>query len=339
MKVLIATDAWHPQINGVVRTLERLVETLDRLGVAAEVVSPQGRPSLPCPGYPEIRLGAISAASVADRFRRSGATDLHVATEGPVGLAARRASRHLALGFSTSFHTRFAEYLAARVPVPIDWTYAWLRRFHNAGLSCMVATESLRQILAARGFLRLDPWSRGVDLDRFRPVPGALPHVPRPVFLSVGRVAVEKNLPAFLDLDLPGTKVVVGDGPALPALKAAYPSVVFTGSATGDALAALYSAADVFVFPSVTDTFGNVILEALACGVPIAAFPVMGPVDILGGSRAGVIDRDLRAAALGALRLSRDCARAHAARFTWEASARQFVTNLEHVRRRAGARP
>lgn len=331
--VLIVTDAWHPQVNGVVRSLERTAEELQRMGVRVEFLTPQLFRTLPCPTYPEIRLSLTTRGRVARIMRQFSCDHLHIATEGPLGILARSVALKAGQVFTTSYHTRFPEYLSARLPVPLDWTYAWLRRFHNAGQGCMVATRSLEDDLTARGFTHLMRWSRGVDDTMFQPSSDSvLPaDLPRPIFMNVGRVAVEKNITAFLDLDLPGTKVVVGEGPQLESLRKAYPDVVFTGAKFGADLARHYAAADVFVFPSLTDTFGNVLLEALACGVPVAAYPVMGPLDVIGESGAGVLSNDLREAALAALDIPRDFCRKVAQGYSWANSSRQFLENAERA--------
>ena len=334
--MLIVSDAWLPQVNGVVRTLATLVSQLASLGIVAEVVGPDRFRTVPCPTYPDIRLSVLPRRRLARIMAVFQPDALHIATEGPLGLAARSIARKQGWTFTTAFHTRFPEYLAARTRVPTSLTYAWLRRFHAAGSGLMVATESLRQDLAERGFGDLRPWSRGVDLSLFQPQPrDAWSHLPQPVFLYVGRVAVEKNIAAFLDLDLPGSKVVVGEGPLLPALKRDYPTVHFAGMRQGAALSAAYAGADVMVFPSLTDTFGLVMLESLACGTPVAAFPVMGPKDVLvaGGAAVGAVDTDLRRAALQALETGdRAACRAYAETFSWRACAERFVANLVPIR-------
>lgn len=328
MRILIVTDAWRPQINGVVRTLEKLAEAIEGLGVSTLFLSPDGFRTLPMPTYPDIRLTLTTPAEVARRIEAAAPDSIHIATEGPLGLLARRACLARGLAFTTSYHTRFPEFIRARLPVPESWSYRWLRRFHNAGQGTFVATPSLGAELAARGFANIRLWSRGVDTELFHPGRRRDLSLPRPIFLSVGRVAVEKNLPAFLDLDLPGTKLVVGDGPDLARLKARYPQAHFLGTRTGEELATLYASADVFVFPSMTDTFGNVILEALASGCPVAAFPVTGPIDILENGRNGVLDRDLMRAALEALDIPREAARAKAETYDWRECGRQFLRNL-----------
>jgi len=325
---MLVTDAWHPQINGVVRCLSLTIAELSKLGVEVDVLSPGEYRTIPCPTYPEIRLSWAGLASIRNRFEASGADYYHIATEGPLGLLARHVLAAADKPFTTSYHTRFPEYLAARLPVPQSWTYALMRRFHNSGVGCMVATKSLEEELRDRGFENLMPWSRGVDHTLFRPVEPAEMNLPRPVFLYVGRVAVEKNIEAFLTLDLPGSKLVVGGGPHLQDLSEQFPQVTFTGPKVGDELIAHYCAGDVFVFPSVTDTFGNVILEALACGLPVAAFPVTGPKDILLDQGIGILDKDLRAACLAATELSKSGCRDFALEFTWEKCSQQFLDNI-----------
>jgi glycosyltransferase involved in cell wall biosynthesis len=328
-RLLVATDAWHPQINGVVRTFEHMVEELGRLGVDVTMLAPDGFRTLPCPTYPEIRLTISRPKIVREAIVAAAPEHLHIATEGPLGFAARRWCLATGHPFTTSFHTKFPEYLRQRVPIPESWTYAWLRRFHNAGSGCMVATESFERDLAARGFRNLMRWSRGVDSEVFRPRAGGKGSgPPGPVFLYVGRVAPEKNLDAFLSLDLPGSKVVVGDGPSLPHFKSEYPDTHFLGFREGAPLVEAYQMADVFVFPSRTDTFGIVLLEALASGLPVAAYPVTGPSDVIGSAEVGVLDEDLRAAALGALAIPGERCRTFALAHGWKASARQFLDNI-----------
>ncbi len=328
IRLVIVSDAWFPQVNGVVNSLDQVVRILRSWGDSVTVVGPDRFRTLPCPTYPQIPLALARPSEIARLIEEEPGSFLHIATEGPLGLLARRHAIARNRGFTTSYHTKFPEYLSARVPVPLSWGYAFMRRFHNAGEACMVATVSLRDDLTRRGFKNLVFWSRGVDHALFRPQPEADLGLPRPIFLSVGRVAVEKNLEAFLKLDLPGSKVVVGDGPARADLSRAYPQAHFLGALPTEELVKTYAAADVFVFPSITDTFGNVLLEALASGLPVAAFPVTGPKDVVTDPRAGVLDVDLRQAALGALRLSRSAARAFSLGFSWEASARAFRDNI-----------
>lgn len=335
MRILIVSDAWHPQVNGVVRTLSMVSDELTSQGHVVDVIGPDRFRTVALPTYASIRLALAPGRRLGAMIEAYRPNALHVATEGPLGHAARRWALRRRMAFTTSFHTRFPEYLHTRTRTPIGLSYAWLRRFHNAGSAMMVATGSLRRELTERGFRNVRAWTRGVDLARFQPgiaVDGAAPELsyPRPVFLYVGRVAVEKNLGAFLSLDLPGTKVVVGDGPQRDALARAHPSAHFVGERHGAALARAYAGADVFVFPSLTDTFGLVLLESLASGTPIAAHPVTGPADILEGAApgVGVLDHDLRAAALGALDGDRVACRAHAERFSWRTCADVFLANL-----------
>jgi len=329
VKILVATDAWRPQVNGVVRSLEQTAAAATKLGVTFDILSPEGFATLPMPSYPEIRLAIPGLGQVERRISASGADFIHIATEGPIGIFTRRACLKRGRPFTTSYHTRFPEYIAARAPIPERVSYGWLRSFHNAGKGTMVSTAAMQEDLAKRGFKRLLRWSRGVDHELFRPRRGAVfGDLPRPLFLYVGRVAVEKNLDAFLSLDLPGSKVVVGTGPALAVLKARYPQAHFAGMKVGEDLAAAYSSADVFVFPSLTDTFGIVLLEAMASGLPIAAFPVTGPLDVVGGTKAGVLDEDLREAALGCLEIDPEDCRAEAMKHSWDACARQFIDNV-----------
>lgn len=327
LRILIATDAWRPQVNGVVRTYERLAAELPAIGAELTFLTPEGRPSLPLPSYPEIRLALIGRRSIAEAFDRSGAHYLHIATEGTIGLAAGRFARDRGLPFTTSFHTRFADYLSARVPVPADWGYAMQLWFHNAGAGVMVATPSLAAELKVRGFTNILPWTRGVDAELFKPRPDRL-FGAGPVLLYAGRVAVEKNLESFLDLDIPGQKVVVGNGPALEELRARYAQAIFTGPQFGEALARHFASADVFVFPSLTDTFGIVLLEAMASGVPVAAFPVTGPIDVVAQGVSGFLSDNLGEAVRAALTLDRDAVRQHALRFSWRRTAEMFLRNV-----------
>jgi glycosyltransferase involved in cell wall biosynthesis len=330
MKILIVTDAWDPQVNGVVRTLKSTRAELERLGHEVRMITPLDFRTLPCPTYPDIRLSVLPGARVKRRIAAYAPQAIHIATEGPLGLAARAYALRQGVPFTTAYHTRFPEYVHARIRLPLSVSYRFMRWFHGKAEAVMVPTEVVRRDLIANGFpaSRVVMWSRGVDLEVFKPG-AAMPHdLTRPIFLYVGRVAVEKNIEAFLRLELPGSKWVAGDGPDLPKLRAAFPNVKFTGVLNQMELAKLYNAADVFVFPSRTDTFGLVLLEAMACGCPVAAYPVTGPVDVIGSSPAGALDEDLRAACLRALEIPRDVARAHAERFSWEACTRQFLAHL-----------
>jgi glycosyltransferase involved in cell wall biosynthesis len=327
MRVLIATDAWHPQVNGVVRTLAMTAEAAKALGAEISFLTPQSFRTFAMPSYPGLRLALPYGAKVARLIDDARPDSIHIATEGPIGLAVRRYCRKHRLPFTTSFHTRFPDYISARLPVRESWIWAVLRRFHRGSEAVMAATPALASELRARGFGNVVLWPRGVDTTLFHPRDVNL-GLPRPVFLCVGRVAVEKNLEAFLDLDLPGTKVIVGDGPARAALMRNYPQAVFLGAQQGEELAKSYAAADVFVFPSKTDTFGLVLLEALASGTPVAAFPVTGPRDVIGQAPVGALNEDLKEACLEALRISRQDCLEFAARHTWESSARAFIDNM-----------
>jgi len=329
IRLLIVSDAWTPQVNGVVRTLATVADELRALGDTVEVIGPDRFPTLPMPSYPEIRLALLPRFRLKRLVDEFGPSAVHIATEGPLGWAMRRLCLRRGWPFTTSFHTRFPEYLHARTRVPLRISWALMRRFHNAGAGTFAATPSLQNELLERGFKRVLPWTRGVDLSLFSPGPSPdFAELPRPIFLNIGRVAVEKNIEAFLSLDLPGTKVVVGDGPQRAELAARFPKVHFAGWRMGEGLASAYRAADVFVFPSRTDTFGLVLLEAMACGTPVAAFPVMGPLDVVADSPGGVLSEDLRAACLAALDCPRELARAHAERFSWPACASAFRRQL-----------
>jgi glycosyltransferase involved in cell wall biosynthesis len=341
MKVLIATDAWHPQVNGVVRTLSHLAKEAPALGAQVEFLAPDGFWTLPMPSYPEIRLAVPGAGAIERRYSAINPDVVHIATEGPIGHTTRRLCIKRGLPFTTSFHTRFPDYLASRLPMPERWVeslaWRWLRGFHSAGAAVMAATPSLAAELMRRSFHDVRLWPRGVDAQRFRPRRATDRGWPGPVFLTVGRLAVEKNVEAFLSLDLPGTKVVVGEGPARAALERQYPEAVFLGARHGEGLAQIFSAADVFVFPSRTDTFGLVLLEALASGVPVAAFPADALRDVIGlnagASPVGALDDDLRAACLQALELDRSACRDFALTLSWRSSAEQFLAHVAQAGR------
>ena len=337
MRILVATDAWEPQVNGVVRTLTRTVAEMRAMGHEVEVISPDQFNTVPLPTYSEIKLAVGAYEPIQERFKSFEPEAIHIATEGPVGLAARRVCLEWKLPFTTSYHTRFPEYVSARLPVPLAAGYAYMKWFHKPSGRMMVATDTMREELEGHGFRNISSWSRGVDTDIFHPRQGDEPDVyaglKRPIFLNVGRVAVEKNIEAFACLDLPGTKVVVGDGPQRAELEEAYPDVKFVGAKYGDELAAYFGCADVFVFPSLTDTFGLVILEAMAAGVPVAGFNAPGPADIIPGSNAGVLapgrTEGLAEAAISCLDLDKTAVRAFAEKFSWRACAEQFVRNLD----------
>jgi glycosyltransferase involved in cell wall biosynthesis len=333
MRLLVATDAWRPQINGVVRTIEETARACADFGVETVMLTPERWRTVPLPSYSEIRLALAMPGTVARAIEAERPDAVHIATEGPIGLMTRRWCLAKGMPFTTSYHTKFPEYLRARVPVPLALSYRALRRFHAPARTVMVATPTLRGELAARGFDNLGYWSRGVDTALFHPARRVDLGLPGPIFLSVGRIAVEKNVAAFLKLDLPGTKLIVGDGPDRAELEAKYPAAQFVGAKHGEELATVFASADVFVFPSLTDTYGLVQLEALAAGTPVAAFPVPGPIDVLADCPAAVLSHDLRAAALAALDKPRDAARAFAERHSWHVSAREF---FGHVARSVG---
>ncbi|MEY3658516.1 MAG: hypothetical protein RL425_1277 [Pseudomonadota bacterium] len=337
MRIALATDAWAPQINGVVRTLTETVTQLRHFGHEVHVISPDQFTNIACPGYDEIRLAFMPRFGVRKALRNFAPDIVHIATEGPIGWSARSWCMAHGIPFTSAFHTRFPDYLAVRTGLSAERFWPLMRRFHAPSRAVLVATPSLQAELATRGINHTHQWSRGIDQRVFRP--RLFPHpqlenVQRPILLSVGRVAVEKNLEAFLSSPTPGTHVVVGDGPAKADLQRRYPDAIFMGALSGDALASAYAAADVFVFPSLTDTFGLVIIEALACGVPVAAFPVAGPLDILGldgrggvhrrMNAAGAVDASLERAIVKALKVKRVDAAVLGQSFTWESSARQF---------------
>lgn len=338
MKICIVTDAWRPQVNGVVVTLSNLIAAGEKLGHEFVVIGPDQFATIAAPSYPEIRLALTTAKAVGELIRAHRPDHVHIATEGPLGLAAIYWCPRNGELFTTSYHTRFPEYVEARWPIPAAWSYAALKKFHAGSAGLMVATQTLADDLHARGFQPPMLWPRGVDLDLFHPtlgLPADIADLPKPYFLYCGRVAPEKNIEAFLRLDLPGSKIVVGDGPSRSLLQERFPHTRFVGMKQRHELAAYYSAADVFVFPSRTDTFGNVMIEALACGAPVAAFPVPGPIDVITDQRIGALSEDLRAACLAAQQLSRDDCRAFAARYTWPESARIFIDNVLRARREA----
>ena len=331
MKILVATDAWHPQVNGVVRTLTMMAEAAKGLGVEIDFLTPQSFRTFALPSYRDLRLALPGPAGIAAPIRQAAPDSIHIATEGPIGFMVRRYCRKHGLPFTTGFHRRFPEYVSARSPIPEKWVWTALRAFHRPSQAVMAATPALVAELRSRGFRNVVLWSRGVDTKLFHPRDVDI-CLPAPVFLCVGRVAMEKNLEAFLDLDLPGTKVIVGDGPARAKLERRYPQAIFLGARHGEELAEIYAASDVFVFPSKTDTFGLVLLEALASGLPIAAFPVKGPLDVIGSADVGVLSDDLRAACLAALSIPREACVAFAAAHSWETSARVFIEHAHRVR-------
>jgi glycosyltransferase involved in cell wall biosynthesis len=340
VRIILATDAWHPQVNGVVRSLFMTVEHLRRAGHQVDVIEPSLFRTIACPTYPEIRLALGCGRMVARLLDEAQPESIHISTEGPIGWATRSWCLKRGRHFTTAFHTRFPDYVSIRTGIPAEWIWKVMLRFHGAAERTFTATATLAEELNAHGLVHTHHWPRGVDLAQFNPdvMPNsAMAQLPRPILLNVGRVAVEKNIGAFLDLDVPGTKVVVGGGPALEKMKLRYPGVIFLGPKEGAELASTYAAADVFVFPSLTDTFGLVNIEALACGLPVAAFPVPGPVDIIGSSGRGVhggrgtigaLDEDLGGAVLRALQADRGAAAEEALHYSWEACTQRFFSGL-----------
>ena len=331
MKIVIVTDAAEPQINGVVNSIANTIRCLESFGHDVSRITPASFKTFPCPTYPEIRLSLFPGKEVARAIESRNPDAIHIATEGPLGLAARRHCLRTGRSFTTAYHTRFPEYVQARFNVPLNITYRWLKWFHGPAETVMAPTQVVIDDLNRNGITNTSLWVRGVDIDRFKPGP-AREHIKEKIFLYVGRVSVEKNLEAFLSLDLPGKKLVVGDGPLRAELEARYRDAVFLGAMQGDELVRMYQIADVFVFPSKSDTFGLVMLEALACGTPVAAFPVTGPIDVLKDSPAASLQNDLRAACLAALDIPRSVAREEALRNSWEAASRQFESHLRPAR-------
>jgi len=339
MKIMMVSDAWEPQVNGVVRTLQYTARELRAMGHAVDFLTPLEFSTLPCPTYPDIRLSLFPGGQVVRRLSEFDPDAVHIATEGPLGMAARRFALTRGLPFTTAYHTRFPEYVRARIGMPLSWTYAFLRWFHGPSEAVMVPTGVVKRDLESYGFKNVVMWSRGVDLDIFKPQHSERLKSSRPIFLYVGRVAVEKNIEAFLELELPGSKWVAGAGPALRRIRSRYPNVNYLGVLNQRELAQVYASADVFVFPSRTDTFGLVLLEAMACGLPVAAYPVTGPLDVIGeSSTAGILHEDLRTACLAAQKLRREDAVAHAQKFSWRATTEQFLANL-HPRTRSARLP
>lgn len=331
MKILVATDAWHPQLNGVVRSLTQTARAAMKFGVEFAFLTPDRFPSIPLPLYPDVPIALATTGDIGRAVEEFEPEAIHIATEGPLGWLVRRWCISNERNFTTSFTTRFPEYLAVRLPIPKSWSYAALRHFHEPATVTMVSTPRLMEDLTKRGFARLGYWTRGVDTELFRPERAIKFNLPRPIFLSVGRLAIEKNLEAFLALDLPGSKIVIGKGPQREELRRRFPTAHFLGPLYDENLAAHIAAADAFVFPSRTDTYGVVQLEALACGVPVAAYPVPGPLDVIGNHPVGILDQDLRAACIAALSVSRTACREFALSRSWDVCARQFVSLVSQV--------
>lgn len=326
-KIAIVTDAWHPQINGVVTTLTKTIQHLQEFGFQVKTITPDRFKSIPCPSYNEISLALAGPKKIEKEIFDFEPHFVHIATEGPLGWGARSVCNKRKFRFSSSYHTRFPEYIRMRWPIPLRLSYKVVKQFHGAAEKTMVATRSLMEELGERGFNNLVHWSRGVDTNLFKPPVDRVQNK-KPVYIYVGRVAVEKNIEAFLKLDLPGNKIIVGDGPARERLSKQYPKTIFTGYKKGQELVDLLGSADVFVFPSRTDTFGVVILEAMAAGVPVAAYPVTGPLESVVNGVNGYLDHDLHKAVLQALSVSSDKCRNYALHNTWETCAKQFMNNL-----------
>jgi len=330
VRIVIVTDAWTPQVNGVVRTLVTTCAELERRGHPVTVIAPDQYRTIACPTYPEIRLALTGARAIGARIAAARADAVHIATEGPLGLAARRWCVARGVPFTTAYHTQFPAYVAGRTRLPEAMLWRYIRWFHAPSAAIMAATPTLRRELAAHGLPHTRAWGRGVDLDAFSPSaapPAIYANLPRPILLNVGRIAVEKNLRAFLCADVPGSKVVVGEGPMRAELQRRHPDVTWLGALHGSALVGAYAGADAFVFPSRTDTFGLVMAEALSCGTPVAAFPVAGPIDVL-SDEVGCMDEDLEVAIAAALTRDRTVCAAYARRFSWSRSADQFLAAL-----------
>ncbi len=328
MRIALITDAWSPQVNGVVRTLKRTVQELEGLGHEILLITPELFRTIPMPSYPEIPISIMPGRKVARMLDSFDPEAVHIATEGSIGWSARRYCLKRKRPYTSAYHTRFPEYVRLRAPIPLSWSYAIMRRFHDSAVQTMVATASLQAELEDKGFNNLVRWSRGVDTERFHMQSSDALVGIKPAFLYLGRVAVEKNIEAFLSLDLPGQKYVIGDGPAMADLQQCFPEVQFLGYLENGTLARTLSAADVMVFPSLTDTFGLVMLEAMACGVPVAALPAPGPVDVIINGVNGWVDENLRQACINALQVNRDSCRRFAEQNSWEACTQQFLSNL-----------
>lgn len=339
MRIAIVTDAWHPQVNGVVTTLSWTEKTLREFGHEVEVFNPQAFRTVPLPSYPEIRLALLPYRRLSESLREFAPDSIHIATEGSLGMAARRYCRRKQLAFTSSYHTQFPQYVRKRAPIPLNTTYAFLRRFHNAAARIMVSTQSQQDELEQHGFRNIVRWGRGVDTETFRPRDKSFLDVPRPIWIFTGRIAVEKGLDDFLALALPGTRMLVGDGPDRSSLEKKYPEARFVGYKFGEELAAYMAASDVFVFPSKTDTFGLVMIEAMACGLPVAAFPVTGPINVVENGVTGVLDHNLQTAAMAALELDPAACVEHARKLSWPNATRQFEENLVRVNETEEKRP
>jgi len=331
MKIAIVTDAWEPQVNGVVRTLKMTIQELIHLGHTVKVISPSQFCSIPCPSYPEIRLALAWPSELSKKFHNFSPNCIHIATEGTLGWLARSFCLKYKIPFTSAFHTRFPEYMHARFHIPIDWGYAILRKFHQPSSAVLTPTSTIKIALESKRFSNVKLWSRGVDTTVFRPDGEKVERNAAPVFLYAGRIAIEKQVDHFLTLDLPGQKWIAGDGPELPRLKSKYPNARWFGSLESDELAKVYRSADALVFTSVTDTFGLVMLEAMACGTPVAAYPVTGPIDVVEPGISGALDQDLLSACLAAYSLPRDQVVMHATNFSWRSATLQFLSALKSI--------
>jgi glycosyltransferase involved in cell wall biosynthesis len=332
MKIMIVSDAWSPQTNGVVTTLTQTVASLTRFGHEVALITPNLFRTIPCPSYPEIRIALLPYRKVARLIANFQPNALHIATEGPLGFAARRYCVAHRLRFTTSYHTQFPQYLRSRWPIPTSASYRFLRWFHGAAAGCMVSTPTVQTELENQGFNNIVRWRRGVDTQLFQPRDKAFLDLPRPIAAYVGRVAIEKNVDAFLRMRWKGSKIVIGDGPERARCQSQFPQATYVGYRFGTDLAAHLAAADILVFPSLTDTFGLVNLEAMACGVPVAAYPVTGPIDVIEDGQTGALDKDLAAAAERALRIDPSACRAAALRSSWDNCTREFERNLVAVK-------
>ena len=333
MRIVIATDAWTPQVNGVVNSLRNTRDSLVAMGHEVLMITPAGCRTIPCPTYPEIRLALFQRRRITRMLQDFRPDSIHIATEGTIGLTVHKICRKHGLQFTTAYHTQFPEYVRARIPIPVRFTAALLRWFHGKAVRTMVPTPAIRDLLKNRGYKNVVIWSRGVDTEIFTPNDPHQYHLPKPVWVNVGRVSVEKNIETFLDLELPGSKVIIGDGPDMDRLSKQYPDCTFVGYKFGEELASFIAGGDVFIFPSKTDTFGLVMLEAMACGVPVAAFPVTGPIDVVQSGKTGILDNHLEKACHEALKLNKAVCRRFAESRSWAKSTAQFAGHLAPMRK------
>ena len=339
MRIAIVTDAWFPQVNGVVRTLNKTISLLEGWGHEVLCVNPGEFRTMPTPTYPDIPLALFPYGKLKKLLDAFQPDAIHLSTEGPLGWAGRRYCLRNNFPYTTTYHTRFPEYVRLRAPIPLALSYAFVRRFHGKGVLTMVATSSMKKTLEEHGFKNLEYWTRGVDVEHFVPIEEPVMDLPRPIAVYLGRVAVEKNIEEFLNLELDGSKVVIGDGPALEELKKKYPEAHFLGYRENGDLARHLASADVMVFPSKTDTFGLVMLEAMACGVPVATYPVEGPLDVIENGTNGWMDDDLQTAMDNALAVDRKSCRQFAEGYSWDACTQQFLSLIQPNRAEEPATP